>query len=284
MARSKIALDFLQTVTNVHFGVDNNNYVVVKLTATKVVQSNVPSPPSPSLSLGTNEKLIQTAQSAKNTVVPAHNITKKYFFVWNSGAPLPTADDFGEIVGANSLPYGPQFSLLLVINGAGGPPTGLPGVNTLTGVYNSLAEAQTAVNSFNTFFATQPPGSTLRYQGTTAPNVDIPLTNMFATELDVVTPIPATATSVLTATYLVKVPSGDTTMQLSLSNADSSAISGDLYTGQKVVTNSNQLTGGAASSASASATKSPTTYVIETDVPDTGPSTITITGGGGGTG
>lgn len=220
------SFDFLQQVVNVHFV--SGGFIL--LTAKGVSQSSgsptPPPAPSVKLSLGAKEKLIARQDVITTTSVPAHNVTVPLFFIWPGGHTLPTPLNYGNVVEVDvAATFAGQFSQIIDMGGSGFLPVTSFGIHLPetggTGIYSTLAIAKQAASIWNARWAGGAPSTTTWFNAdgstTTGGYADVA-----AAQLNVVVPVPASASSTLNGKYLISVPDALTTMTAVLSAANTS--------------------------------------------------------------
>lgn len=291
MADSPYNLDPFTTVIDCHWGGGKTNYILVTVLAGSFNAGTTgnpdpPQPPTPVVSFSGAKVLYQNI-AVKQGRVKSQTFTTKYFFIWTPAAPFPTTATAGIIVVPDqpglgfATGYMTQFSQLVDYNFRGAEVVNwLPGTSPELGSYASFGAAATAATVFNNRLL---PGSTIQPFLPGGQGAPTAIGAFFAAELDVPQVFPGTASTSITATYLLAM-TDTASVTVAVTDGQSAQLTAALYTGQKAkITNPNQLTGGGA--AVDQAFGGPfASFTITAAVPKSSPATITVSLGGGGGG
>lgn len=295
-ARVPYGMDFLEEIVAVHWR--GGVYLVINLTATSATYSSESvADPVVTYKLEKPLSLVDTKQSYIRQSSPGTE-TDEYIYLawWGAASPVPDASNVNNAVGSRNYRYGGQFAQSCYLPNIWYLPDGSSitfpgsayyGANVL-GYFPSPDKRDAFIAAFNTFFGAHPAATVSYYYAPDGTVVDlyplyaVPLQGKTVT---ITTESDGSASSQLTAAYLIYVPTGTNTITMTVTTdglSGGSDIVGSLYPQSLNPKNLSQVGGDTLDSASATGTAGTTVYTITVDA---NAQTVTVTGaapGGGG--
>jgi hypothetical protein len=202
-------------------------YILVSIVAKNTASTTVfPQAPTVEINFGDPKKgpiakgLAKT-ERITHQQIPVQTVSTLVYFVWTDIAAFPTADNYGTIVaggGSSQLepvPYAGQFSRLISFQTGFNPPEnfGLPTITILsTGFFATFADAQAQAGEWGSlgqgaiqeFFTVDGSIDEAAFQGVYAAGLRLPIK---------VDPFSAT---ILTAQYLIEIPTAEATTEFKI--------------------------------------------------------------------
>lgn len=229
-------MDFLQRIVAVNFA--SGGYVTIKVTATASVQGSSTPPPLPtiSLSLGKNEKLIDSKiLSQTTTSVPPHTTTTPIvtqtiaILPWLSALPVPTLANWALSNGL--VAYGTQFAQLIDISNSGFLRPSQFGIANVPVNFVVQSQIDAYIASFNARFGgtTSQVTNYFPLPGETGDILAAPVlfsTKIVQTTGGQTTTVPGSASSTTVQEFLVRVPSTQTSITVSASAGGGTVVNG----------------------------------------------------------
>lgn len=296
------SFDFFETIVAISFP-QKGGYVLITVTSeTNAFGSGLgpvppfPAPPTLSVVLGPNEKIIDQTQQVQQKSTKAKTDISRAFFVFNNVAGPVTLANYQNVVVGDIFPpalFATQFARVV------GSPTGFKdpeafGVEPVpeggSGFFSTAAIAAQYAGSWNAHIHGAPPGSGAAVYLADGSTMDANPAPVIVQHIDVPTVTPAVATTILVTKYLVKVPLDKTTITVTVNTPQGQSaltISGfhgkaPLKVAQVNLSNADSSDG--ASRAGSKAVYTLTSEILPTGQAKQGPlsNTVTATVSGGG--
>lgn len=248
--------DPFQKIISVNW--DTGVFVLLDVVALASVKGTTTPPPTPTLSfhLPTSVKMLDKIEKKSTSSNPASKATDRFYIMWptSTGLTPPTGDQLTLQFGF--LSFAGQFCQIFITNGATISPPNVPSGLPALGFFGSIAEAALAASEMNTKYCTfgfTHADTLLGYYNSNGvlipPSLPIMAAgnnttqNVFAgIEVDRIIDVPASASSELHGSYLLKVPTAKALSQiLTQVPAGAAILSANIYSRLKGVPTIAQL-------------------------------------------
>lgn len=213
------SFDFLETIVAISFATPGG-YLLITVTAMNNAGSvTPPPPPSFALTLGAKEKIIQQQSKTTTKITPAHDVTTRFWFVFNSVAGPVTPDNFQNVILNTVFPpvqFATQFARAVAAKGSGFKDPEAYGVEPVpeggSGFFSTQAIAQGYADNWNSVIGPTPPiGAPAVFLSNGTP-IDADPFPVSVQHVDAVVHVPAVSVTTITTKYLIKVPVDLTTL------------------------------------------------------------------------